>query len=266
MEFRMTAITAKDNPSIQLYRKLVRQRKARTQIQQFELEGYRLVTDAVHFSRKLTHLFLTEAAWERYQEEFCSLEADLRETKRLLISNELAMELTETEHPQGVFAICQMPAEQVPIVAEGTYLVLYQLQDPGNMGMLLRTAAAMGVSGVICCQSCDFYSPKVVRATMGALFHVPVMQMPDAETVLQSLRAVNIVSCASVVQGDAEQVGLCELGNGCAVWIGNEGNGLPESVVQQCERRITIPMKGYMESLNAAMAAGIMMWEMTKPR
>lgn len=68
--------------------------------------------------KKLTHLFLTEAAWERYQEEFCSLEADLRETKRLLISNELAMELTETEHPQGVFAICQMPAEQVPIVAE----------------------------------------------------------------------------------------------------------------------------------------------------
>ena len=174
MEFRMTAITAKDNPSIQLYRKLVRQRKARTQNQQFVLEGYRLVTDAVHFSRKLTHLFLTEAAWERYQEEFCSLEADLRETKRLLISNELAMELTETEHPQGVFAICQMPAEQVPIVAEGTYLVLYQLQDPGNMGMLLRTAAAMGVSGVICCQSCDFYSPKVVRATMGALFHVPL--------------------------------------------------------------------------------------------
>lgn len=110
MEFRMTAITAKDNPSIQLYRKLVRQRKARTQNQQFVLEGYRLVTDAVHFSRKLTHLFLTEAAWERYQEEFCSLEADLRETKRLLISNELAMELTETEHPQGVFAICQMPA------------------------------------------------------------------------------------------------------------------------------------------------------------
>ena len=79
MEFRMTAITAKDNPSIQLYRKLVRQRKARTQNQQFVLEGYRLVTDAVHFSRKLTHLFLTEAAWERYQEEFCSLEADLRE-------------------------------------------------------------------------------------------------------------------------------------------------------------------------------------------
>ena len=196
MEFRMTAITAKDNPSIQLYRKLVRQRKARTQNQQFVLEGYRLVTDAVHFSRKLTHLFLTEAAWERY--------------------------------PQGVFAICQMPAEQVPIVAEGTYLVLYQLQDPGNMGMLLRTAAAMGVSGVICCQSCDFYSPKVVRATMGALFHVPVMQMPDAETVLQNLRTANIVSCASVVQGDAEQVGLCELGNGCAVWIGNEGNGLPE--------------------------------------
>ena len=143
------------------------------------------------------------------------------------------MELTETEHPQGVFAICQMPAEQVPIVAEGTYLVLYQLQDPGNMGMLLRTAAAMGVSGVICCQSCDFYSPKVVRATMGALFHVPVMQMPDAETVLQSLRAANIVSCASVVQGDHSDERLYGIAECCyGSWtydVGNDKTKMRES-------------------------------------
>lgn len=266
MEFRMTAITAKDNPSIRLYRKLVHSRKARGQMQQFVLEGYRLVSDAVHFSRKLTHLFVTEAAWERYRERFASLETDWKGTKLLLISEELATELAETEHPQGVFAICTMPSDPFSILPNATYLVLYQLQDPGNMGMLLRTAAAMGIDGVICCQSCDFYSPKVVRATMGALFHVRVMQMPSAEAVLEKLRAAAIVSCASVVQGAAEQVGLCELGSGCAVWIGNEGNGLPAEVVQQCERRITIPMKGDMESLNAAMAAGIMMWEMTKPR
>lgn len=266
MEFRMTAITAKDNPAIRLYRKLVRSRKTRLQMQQFVLEGYRLVSDAMHFSGKLTHLFVTKTAWERYQEHFAVLAADGKETKLLLISEELATELAETEHPQGVFAICTMPSVPFPILPNATYLVLYQLQDPGNMGMLLRTAAAMGIDGVICCQSCDFYSPKVVRATMGALFHVRVMQMPSAEVVLEKLRAAEVVSCASVVQGTAEQVGLCELGSGCAIWIGNEGNGLPAEVVQQCERRITIPMKGYMESLNAAMAAGIMMWEMTKPR
>lgn len=266
MEFRMTAITAKDNPAIRLYRKLVRSRKIRVQMQQFVLEGYRLVSDAVHFSGKLTHLFVTKTAWERYQENFAAWAVDWKEIKLLLISEELAMELAETEHPQGVFAICTMPSDTFPILSDATYLVLYQLQDPGNLGMLLRTAAAMGIDGVICCQSCDFYSPKVVRATMGALFHVRVMQMPSAEVVLEKLRAAAVVSCASVVQGEAEQVGICELGSGCAVWIGNEGNGLPAEVVQQCERRITIPMKGYMESLNAAMAAGIMMWEMTKPR
>ncbi len=266
MESRMIAITAKENPSIRLYRKLLRSRKARTQTQQFVLEGYRLVRDAMTFSRKLTHLFLTEEAWERYQEELRCMAADLRETKLLLISNELAMELAETEHPQGVFAICSMPSATFPMMPQQTYVVLYQLQDPGNMGMLLRTAAAMGVYGVICCQSCDIYSPKVVRATMGALFHVHVMQMPDAETVLETLHTAGISSFASVVQADAEPVSAGMLGDGCAVWIGNEGNGLPPEVVQQCDRRITIPMKGYMESLNAAMAAGIMMWEMTKPR
>lgn len=266
MAFRMTAITAKDNPAIRLYRKLTHSRKARAQTRQFVLEGYRLVSDAVHFSRKLTHLFVTEEAWERYQEGFGCLAADLRETKLLLISNELAMEMAETEHPQGVFAICEMPVGSFPVIPNATYLVLYQIQDPGNMGMLLRTAAAMGIYGVICCQSCDLYSPKVVRATMGALFHVNVMQIHHAEAVLEALHAAKILSCASVVRQDAEPVGVCELGDGCAVWIGNEGNGLPKAIVQQCDRRITIPMKGYMESLNAAMAAGIMMWEMTKPR
>lgn len=266
MEQRFKEITAKENPAIRKYRKLVRSRKERGQMQQFVLEGYRLVADAVQYGRKVTHLFVTAEAWERYQKGFGCMAADLRETKLLLISNELAMYLAETEHPQGVFAICDMPSSSFLIVPDATYLVLYQLQDPGNMGMLLRTAAAMGIYGVICCQCCDLYSPKVLRATMGALFHVNVMQEKKMETVLSQLQASNITSCAAVVQQDAEKVGMCELGNGCAVWIGNEGNGLPIDVVQQCERKITIPMQGYMESLNAAMAAGIMMWEMTKPR
>lgn len=266
MERNLIAITAKDNPTIRQYRKLARSRKERTQTGRFVLEGYRLVSDAVTYARKLTHLLVTAEAWERWQEDFRSMAADLRETKLLLISNELAMELAETEHPQGVFAICEMPPETVSIESDGTYVVLHQLQDPGNMGMLLRTAAAMGISGVICCQTCDLYSPKVVRATMGALFHVNVMQERSSEAVLETLHAARIVSCAAVVQPDAEPVGRCGLGSGCAVWIGNEGNGLPKEVVQQCDRRITIPMQGHMESLNAAMAAGIMMWEMTRPR
>ena len=176
--------------------------------------------------------------------------------------------MAETEHTQGVFAVCRMPVQKSwdEILQEkGKYAVLHQLQDPGNAGMILRTADALGVNAVIFCGSCDVYSPKVVRATMGSLFRVPIAVITEAEEVFHALKARGIESWAAVVQGQAELAGECRFGIGsCAVWIGNEGNGLPDAVASRCEHRITIPMHGTIESLNAAMAAGILMWEMTK--
>lgn len=261
-------ITAKENPAVKLYRKLARNKKARMQEQQFVLEGYRLVSDALSNGAVIKYLFLTEGAADRYGEELLSLiKADC---KVLYLSDGLGASMAETEHPQGVFAVCCMPIQKSWdsfLQAGGTYVVLHRLQDPGNAGMILRTADALGISGVIFCESCDVYSPKVVRATMGSLFRVPILIASDAEDVFRALEPWGVESCASVVQGEAELVGQCEgYGASCAVWIGNEGNGLPDAVAKRCDRRMTIPMHGTIESLNAAMAAGIMMWEMTKGR
>lgn len=112
--------------------------------------------------------------------------------------------------------------------------------------------------------SCDIYSPKVVRATMGSLFRVPLCCVPDIAPVLEACRCAGVETCAAVVSGAAELVGQCRFSGGTAIVIGNEGNGLPETVAAACDRRVTIPMHGTIESLNAAMAAGIILWEVQR--
>lgn len=261
-------ITARDNPSVKLYRKLSENKKARFQEKSFVLEGYRLVTDALKNGAEITMLFITENAYERFGTELLSLAGE--KTRVLHITDELGKYMAETENTQGVFAVCRMPVQKSWnefLKENGMFTVLHQLQDPGNAGMILRTADALGINGVIFCKSCDIYSPKVVRATMGSLFRVQVMICSDENEVFQQLEEHGIESDAAVVRNETDFAGNRIYGeSGCAVWIGNEGNGLPETVSARCNRRITIPMYGNIESLNAAMAAGILMWEMAKGR
>lgn len=258
-------ISAQDNGAVKLYRKLARSKKDRTREGLFVLEGLRLVSDAVQNGAVLTHLFWTEEGYARWKEEF--IPADLGETRCALLSDALGTALSQTEHSQGVYAICRMPEQ--PALSDlirpgGNYAVLHQLQDPGNAGMILRTADALGLDGVIYSASCDIFSPKVVRATMGSLFRVPLCCTADITPVLETCRTAGVETCAAVVSGVAEFVGQCGFKKGTAVVIGNEGNGLPELVSAACDRRVTIPMHGTIESLNAAMAAGIILWEVQK--
>lgn len=261
-------LTAKDNQAVKLYRKLAGNKKARIQEQSFVLEGYRLVSDALKNGAEATMLFITESAAEKYAGELSGIAGSSCRT--LYISDGLGEYIAETECPQGVFAVCRIPREKKlsEFLENGrSFAVLHRLQDPGNAGMILRTADALGMDGVIFCKSCDVYSPKVVRATMGSLFRVPVAVCSDEDELFAELAKAGIKSDAAVVQGEAELAGSCSYpGGGRAVWIGNEGSGLTDEVIRRCERRITIPMQGNIESLNAAMAAGILMWEMTKGR
>ena len=254
-----TLITSKNNPLISHYRKLCENKRCRRTEKLFPAEGLRLVREAVQAGFTVAGgILLTRSAAERYGEEFPGA---------WHISDELGQYIAETEHPQGVFCTCRMPARSLaeePLSGDGRYLVTCDLQDPGNMGMILRTADALGVDAVLSCRSCEAYSPKVVRATMGAIFRQPVYELNDVQVLSDALHAAGIRSYAAVLHRDARPVTECGLGKGCAVWIGNEGNGLPEDAVSACEEKLIIPMPGSAESLNAAMAAGILMWEMTK--
>lgn len=268
MDYGFSEITAKDNPSVKMYRKLAGSKKARLNEKCFVLEGYRLVSDAMKNGAEIRTLFVTKNAFEKYGRELS--EYSPANCRTFFISEALSGYMAETECPQGVFAVCSMP-EELPLAdflkGGRAFAVLHMLQDPGNAGMILRTADALGVDGVIFCKSCDIYSPKAIRATMGSFFRVPVNVCSDEDELFSALEKEGIKSDAAVVQGEAEFAGKCGYDDsGRAVWIGNEGSGLTDHVISRCDRRITIPMHGNIESLNAAMAAGILMWEMMKGR
>lgn len=256
-------ITSKDNPVIKLYQRLSNSKKERLQYGLFVLEGLRIVEDALKEDARLSHLILTKQAYDRYAENL--LQADLRDTKMLVISNELGNKIASTSTTQGVFAICSIPEEKAPVFQEnGRYIVLFGLQDPGNVGMIIRTADALGIDGVFMCGSCDLYSPKVIRSTMGSVFRENIYLFTDEDLLFETFRNSKVTTSAAVIDTDAEKVTSCGFIGKQAVFIGNEGNGLPVETARKCDRLVTIPMNGTINSLNAAMAAGILMWELKK--
>ncbi|MCR5016479.1 MAG: RNA methyltransferase [Ruminococcus sp.] len=256
-------ITSKDNPVIKLYQKLSDSKKERLQYGLFVLEGLRIVEDALREDARVSHLILTKQAFDRFGDEL--LQADLRDTKTLVISNELGNRIASTSTTQGVFAICGIPEEKAPVfVDNGRYVVLFGLQDPGNVGMIIRTADALGIDGIFMCGSCDLYSPKVIRSTMGSVFRENIYIIGSEDELFEVLKSGGVTTSAAVIDTDAEKVTECGFTGRQAVFIGNEGNGLPAEVSRRCDRRVTIPMNGTINSLNAAMAAGILMWELKK--
>lgn len=256
-------ITSKDNPVIKLYQKLSSSKKERLEYGLFVLEGLRIVEDALSEESGITHLLLTEQAYDKFGNAV--LQADLRDTKTFVISNELGKRIASTDTTQGVFAICRIPVRRsITFRSGGRYVVLFGLQDPGNVGMIIRTADALGIDGIILSGSCDLYSPKVIRSTMGSVFRINIMIENDAERLFGLLDDNNVVTSAAVIDTDAESINSCGFAGTQAVFIGNEGNGLPRETAMRCSRRVTIPMHGNINSLNAAMAAGILMWELKK--
>lgn len=256
-------ITSKDNPVIKLYQKLSASKKERIQYGLFVLEGERIVEEAVREESGITQLIFTEKAFEKYGSQM--IQADLRNTRTIVISNELGNRISSTDNTQGVFAVCRIPEKRRPVFKDNDkYIVLFGLQDPGNVGMIIRTADALGIDGIILSGSCDLYSPKVIRSTMGSVFRTDIFIENDTDRLFSMLNENNVLASASVIDRDAEKITECSFSGRQAVFIGNEGNGLPECVSERCDRRITIPMNGSINSLNAAMAAGILMWELKK--
>lgn len=264
-DFLSEPVTSKDNPSIKLFRKLMTSKKDRMQYKRFALEGSRLVFDALKSNAPVRKIFVTQSALEKYGDYLRNIECP--DINIIVISDELGGKISDTGKTQGIFAECAF-IDKTDRLGElkknGRYAVLYQLQDPGNAGMIIRTADALGLDGVICSESCDIYNPKVVRSTMGSIFRIPVYRDIPVDDVFIAMDNAGISTYAAVVDKNADDIKTIDFSNGGGIIIGNEGNGLPEEIVLKCRERITIKMNGNIDSLNAAMATGIIMWELMK--
>ncbi len=262
----MDIISSKDNVNIKLYQKLGSNKKYRKEYGMFILEGIRLCLDAINENAVLHCVFVTVTAEKKYSEAVNFLR-DKAAERLLVISDELGERLADTSGTQGVFAICKILDKRNlngTICSSGKYIVLNNLQDPGNVGTIIRTADAVGISGVILCDCCDIYSPKVIRSTMGSLFRLAIIDGYTVDEVFDELNCKNIATFAAVIDTDAISLTDCDFSNGAAVVIGNEGSGLAQGVVNLCENKLTIKMQGNVNSLNAAMATSIIMWEMMR--
>lgn len=250
------------NRTLQRFTHLNRSRTQREKSGQFAMEGFRLVLDALESGVRLSSLILTEKAAAQYGDAFVPY---LKGVNVVLIADDAAKDIADTESAQGVFAIGAMLNTQSLLPEAGQRcMLLHSLQDPSNLGAILRTAEALGTDGVYLYHCCDLYNPKTIRSSMGALFRIPFQRLDAPDFFIAHCRGLHLPLCAAVVDRDAISLKQTDFTNGAVVCIGNEGNGLPRDFVDECDRKLTIPMSAASNSLNAAMAAGLFLWEMSR--
>lgn len=253
-------ITSRDNRLIKTYRRLGTDAKARRESGLFTAEGARLCADAVRSDVVVETAFLTDRARTQYAKEAAEVEAAAQQT--VMVSEPLLAYMADTDTPQGICCICRMPTRQPEMNPAGRYAALERIQDPGNLGTMIRTAEAFGLDGMLLSDGCcDPYSPKVLRASMGGVFRLPLYAVGR---LAETLPKLGLRSFACVVDQRAVAVQDVQFDNGSVCVIGNEGNGLLPETIAACSEAITIPMDGRAESLNASMAAGIVFWEMVR--
>lgn len=228
----------------------------------FTLEGLRLCADAAQSGCQVQTLFLTADAEEKGGERLKIL---LKNAQKIYtVTEEVAEKLSDTVSSQGVFAILQMlPETALAIQKGGKYVVLDTVQNPQNLGAIARTAEAFGVNGLIVGGGCDRYNPKALRASMGSLLRLPVFETEDLAATVREI-GKTVPTFATVPDCAAESICAQDFSGGAAAIIGNEGNGVSEAVLSAAQKRVTIPMRGNAESLNAAAAATVTVWEMMK--
>ena len=247
--------------------KSLQSRKGRRENGLFMAEGLRLVREICP-PWELKTLILTEA--------FMALHEDWRiccqrypEAEVVVVEEEWMRHASDTQHPQGVMALVRLREAVLEdlLQKESPFLVILEdLQDPGNAGTVLRTADAAGADGILCSEgTADFFSPKVVRASMGSIFHLPVVRTERFRESLLTLKQRGIMLAAAHLQASLSY-DQADYRGGCGILIGNEGNGLREETTSLAQVKISIPQPGRAESLNASVAAGILMYEVVRQR
>lgn len=249
----MEKITSGGNKLIREVRELERRARTRRERGLFVAEGERLCMELPADSIEL--LFTAEDYKGRLPETHA---------RCIQVPRELMDYMSDTKSSQGILAVVRQ--KMYTALPGSLFLILDTLQDPGNMGTIFRTAEAAGVDGILMNRDCvDVYSPKVVRATMGAMFRMPFIVTDDLPAAIRQLKAQGVTVYAAHLKGTRAHWDF-DYRTPTAFMIGNEGNGLQEEIAETADHYLRIPMCGQTESLNAGVAAALLMYEAKKCR
>lgn len=294
----MEIITGSKNEKIKNITALLSSKKERDKQGLFVIEGLRIFRDTLKTAPGfindvfVSESFAVEHPCEEITEEYkksvrlCKdlnpekcVKGDRDDLRIHVVKDSVFDSISKTVTPQGILCTVKKPEHSLEEIltekpgsdqAQGKgsgendnstkVLILENIQDPGNLGTMLRTAEAAGVSGIVMSRDCaDIYNPKVIRSTMGSVFRVPFVYVKDFTEALRKIREHGITVYAAYLHGGQSVSGV-QFDKKCAIMIGNEGNGLTDEAVSGADKRVFIPMAGQIESLNAAVAAAILLF------
>lgn len=251
----MEQITSRKNPLITHIRKLISDRAYRRERGEFLGDGTKMLEEAVRWNAPLTCVVHSAGT------QLPTLPTGVRVVQ---VPEDVMVSISPMKAPQGALFLCGMPGQDVPEKLPGQrYMVLDALQDPGNVGTIWRTADALGADGLLLTDGCaDPWNWKTVRATMGACFRLPVYEVKRQELPALLERSA-LPLYATALREDTLDLRDADLSR-CAVVIGSEGRGVSEEVLAMSQKTLKIPMRDRCESLNAAAAATVVLWEMAR--
>jgi len=255
-------ITSTSNPQIKRLIQLIKKSNARNEEKVFLVEGLRMFAEVP--AERVQKVYISESLYNKKKQDL-----DLKRFSIEILSDAIFQHVSDTKTPQGILCIVEQKEHDVEAILNKKnphFMVLDNLQDPGNLGTIVRTAEGAGVDAVFLSkESVDIYNPKTIRSTMGSIYRMPVIYIEDLLNLLQIFKQKGIKSYAAHLNGkntyDKE-----DYKTGTAILIGNEGNGLRDEISNSADVWVRIPMQGQVESLNAAIAASILMFEVCRQR
>lgn len=260
----MQVITSKDNELIKHIKKL-KDKKERDLSNEYMIEGIKLIKEAIQENAKIKQIIICDDC-----EKIESIEKDIMyeiaKQNCIYVTNKVFNSITEVTNPQGILAIIekQNKEEQIDTTQE-IILALDDIQDPGNLGTILRTADSIGLTQILVSKgTADCYNPKVVRSTMGAIFRVKIIECEDLEKTLKEMKKHKYEITVTSLQTENSIYDINY--NKKAVVIGNEANGVRKEIQDMADKKIKIPMLGKTESLNASVATGIILYEYVRQK
>lgn len=259
----MKTITSSQN-SLFKHAKMLKTRKYREESGSFLIEGRKFFKEAVGSGAQIENIFVSDSFMNSKHSAFDGIP----EQNAYVISDKLMNELSDTETPQGIAAVVKCMRYSLESVLGGAnlFIITESIQDPGNMGTIIRTADAAGFSGVFVLKGCvDIYNPKVLRSTMGSVFHIPIIEIDTLPEIAETLKNAGVAVFAADISGSIDYYDA-SLTNNAAVIIGNEARGITEEAKKLSDALVRIPMPGRAESLNASVAASLIMFESVRQR
>lgn len=247
----MMKITSTSNDRIK-FLKTLKSKKGRSENGLYLIEGKRAVLDAIEHGVKFKSVLIEEGF-----NSSVSCNCEIIEVSRKVIEA-----LSETSSPEGIIAEAYIPDLSFDInKINGLVIFLDRLQDAGNLGTIIRTADALGAGAVVLSQECvELFNPKTVRATMSSIFNIPIMLANESISTLRAIKEKGYTVFSAALDGeDFNSVKNIDTNKSCII-IGNEGNGICDEILEFSDKIITLPMRGGAESLNAAIAAGILIY------